>query len=250
LRLAGATFRQHPGTFSAVGALAIPVALAALLVGSVIRRLPFIGDLVVVSDAEGGGGRLVISSMIAGLFTIFAFVVVSAAVAWLVGGPEGVGAGVGGATRAVAGRASELASSFIPAAIAVLLLPLTFIGTPVAAWLFVRWQFIPQVTMLELRTGRRALTRSGRLTRRRWWHTALVVLIVIVVVGAAGLIIGLVLLIAFTGLPLWALSAIVVACDVVVMPYGALVMTYLYGDAVAESVDVAAVETVPAPALA
>jgi len=251
IRLAGSTYRQHPGTFSAIGALAIPVALAALLVGSVIRRLPFIGDLVVVSDAEGGGGRLVISSMIAGIFTLIAFVVVSAAVAWLVGGPQGVGAGVGGATRAVGGRARELASSFIPAAIAIVLLPLTVIGTPVAVWLVVRWQFLPQVTMLEGHAGRRTLARSGRLTRRRWWHTALALLIVTVVIGAAGVVIGLVLLIAFTGLPLWALSAIVVACDVVVMPYGALVMTYLYGDAVAASADATAdVEPAPAPALA
>jgi hypothetical protein len=249
MRLAGSTYRRHPGTFSAVGALAIPVALAALLVGSVVRRVPFIGDLVVVSDAEGGGGRFVISSMIAGLFTMFAFVVVSAAVAWLVGGPEGAGAGVGAAARAVGGRAGELASSFIPAAIAVVLLPLTVIGTPVAVWLFVRWQFLPQLTMLEAQAGRRALARSGQLTRRRWWRTALVVVIVTVVIGAAGVVVGLVLLITFTGLPLWALSAIVVACDVVVMPYGALVMTYLYGDAVAASVDAtAAVE--PAPALA
>jgi hypothetical protein len=250
MRLAVSTYRQHPGTFSAVGVLAIPVVLAALLIGSVIRRLPFVGDLVTVSEADGGGGRLLASSAIAGVFVVFAFVVVSAAVAWLVGGPHGVDAGAVGAARAVASRGRELASSFIPAAIVIVVLSLTVIGTPVAAWLFVRWQFLPQATMLERRGGRRALARSRELTRRRWWHTALVLLIVAVVIGSAGLIIGLILLIAFTGLPLWALSAIVVACDVVVMPYGALVMTYLYGDAVAASVDAAAVETVPAPALA
>jgi hypothetical protein len=123
------------------------------------------------------------------------------------------------------------------------------IGIPIAIWLFVRWQFLPQVTMLEGLGGRRALARSAALVRGRWFHTALVTFVVTLLIGSVGVVVGLLLLVIFTGLPLWALSLIVAACDVLVMPYLALVMTYLYGDAVASSMAVRAADAVePAPA--
>ena len=131
------------------------------------------------------------------------------------------------------------------------MLDLAVIGIPIAIWLLVRWQFIPQVTMLEGRSGFRTLARSAELVRKRWWHTALVTLLVAVFIGTVGVIVGLLLLVIFTGLPLWALSAIIAACEVLAMPYGALVMTFLYGDAVASSddtvVDDDSTEAAPAP---
>ena len=112
-RVAGVLYRRHPGTFTAVGAIAVPVSAVALLVSAVIERLPFIGDLVTVSDTEGTGGRLVIASSIAGLFGIFAFLLISAAVAWIVGGPHGIRASAGDALQAV-GRRSGRARGRVP----------------------------------------------------------------------------------------------------------------------------------------
>ncbi len=238
-RAAGVLYRRHPGTFTAVGAIAIPVAAIALLVSAAIERLPLIGDLVTVSDTEGTGGRLVIATSIAGLFGTFAFVLISAVVAWIVGGPHGIRASAGEALQAGGRRAGALATAFLPAAVIILVLDLAVIGIPIAIWLLVRWQFIPQVTMLEGLGGRRTLARSAELVRSRWWHTALVTFLVALVIGSVGVIIGLLVLVIFTGLPLWSLSAIIVVCEVLMMPYGALVMTFLYGDAVASSHDAA-----------
>ena len=250
-RVAGVLYRRHPGTFTAVGAIAVPVAVVALVAGAVLERLPFIGDLVTVSDTEGTGGRLVIASTIAGLFGVLAFVLISAAVAWIVGGPQGIRASAGDALQAVGRRIGPLAAAFFPAALIIVVLDLAVIGIPIAIWLLVRWQFIPQVTMLEGLSGFRTLARSAELVRKRWWHTALVTLIVVLLIGTVGVIVGLLLLVIFTGLPLWALSAIIAACEVLAMPYGALVMTFLYGDAVASSddtvVDDDATEAAPAP---
>jgi hypothetical protein len=89
--------------------------------------------------------------------------------------------------------------------------------------------------MLEGLSGGGTLARSARLVKKRWWHTALVTLLVALLIGSVGVVVGLLLLVIFTGLPLWALSAIVAACEVLTMPYGALVMTFLYGDAIASS---------------
>jgi Vacuolar protein sorting-associated protein 62 len=235
LRVAGVVERQHPATFGGVGAIAVPVAALAVLVAAVITRLPFIGGLVVVSDSEGAGGRFVVSTIIATVFGAFAFVLISAAVAWIVRGRQGIRTSAKGSARAVGNRAGALATSFVPAAIAVGVLGLTVVGLPIAIWLFVRWQFIAQATMLEGLAGQRALARSAELVRGRWWHTALVTFIVAIVISSVGVVVGLVILIAFTGLPLWALSAIVAVCDLLVMPYGALVLTYLYGDALFSS---------------
>ena len=84
--------------------------------------------------------------------------------------------------------------------------------------------------MLEGLGGIPALRRSAALVRERWWHTALVTLVVFVIVLGVGIVVGLLVLVVFTGLPLWALSAVVVVCNLLAMPFGALVMTFLYGD--------------------
>ena len=236
-RVATVLYRRHPGTFAAVGAIAIPVALAALLTGAIVTRLPLLGDLVEISDTEGTGGRFVIGSIISGVFGVLAFVLICAAVAWVVGGPDGTRPDARQAIRAVGAKAGDLSAAFVPAAIVIVLLSLVFIGIPVAVWLFVRWIFTPQVIILEGLGGRRALARSAELVRHRWWHTALVTVLVAVVILGFGLVVGLLVLVIFTGLPLWALSGIVAVCNLLVMPFGALVMTFLYGDAVAADAD-------------
>jgi hypothetical protein len=69
----------------------------------------------------------------------------------------------------------------------------------------------PQVVVLERRHGRAALASSGRLVRGRWWHNASLTAIALTGVSALGIVVGLIVLITFTGLPLWALSVIVAA---------------------------------------
>jgi hypothetical protein len=81
------------------------------------------------------------------------------------------------------------------------------------------------------------LARSSELVSKRWWHTALFVGTVYTILAGIGLVLGLALLVVFTGLPLWTLSLIVTTCNVVVMPLGAIAVTMLYGDAVVEQAD-------------
>ena len=87
--------------------------------------------------------------------------------------------------------------------------------------------------MLEGTSGRSALDRSSALVRGRWWHTAVFVAGVGVVLGGFGLVVGLLMLVLFTGLPLWSLALIMTLTNVLVMPLGAIAFTLLYGDAAA-----------------
>ena len=67
--------------------------------------------------------------------------------------------------------------------------------------------------------------------RHRWLHTAVVTLLVWAVVTVAGVAAGLLLLVLFTGLPLWAVTGIAMLVETTLMPAGAAAMTLLYGDA-------------------
>src|SRR5213079_2506549 len=108
------------------------------------------------------------------------------------------------------------------------------------------WQFIAQVTMFEGRRRGRALRRSGRLVHGRWLHTAVIATSVWIVVSVTGALLGLLLLVLFTGLPLWTISAVTMLCEIALVPLGAIVITLLYGDARAKNEESQSAAGVPA----
>jgi hypothetical protein len=226
-------YRRHRIALAGVGLIALPVSALAGLAATVMARLPVIGDLVAVSEGDGGG-RLVLSTLVVTVITVATFVIVVAAVASIVDdASHGRRPSAIAAMQDVSARAHDLGVAFVRAVLIIVVLNLTVIGIPFAIRQFVRYQFMSQSVMLAGSSGAEALGHSSQLVRGRWWHTALFVTIVTVVVGGAGLAVGVVLLVIFTGLPLWALSSIVVLVDVLVMPLAAVAMTLLYGDAVA-----------------
>jgi hypothetical protein len=252
-RAATVLYRQRPGAFTTLGTIAVPVAVLAALTAAALEYLPFVETAVTVAETDDQASRALIASAVALAFWPITIVLVSAAVAALIepdhgrpagqrdhpdgAQPTGVLGGPAAALRSVRGRAKDLASSFVPAAVLISVLSLTVIGLPVAVWLTVRFQFLAQVTMLEGLRGRRALARSSGLVRHRWLHTAVIAMLVWAVVGGAGVVLGLLLLVTVTGLPLWAVSAVVLFCQVALVPLGAIVITLLYGDARAERED-------------
>jgi len=233
IRVSVRQVRANRATFAATVLLALPVAGIAMLLAVVARRLPFLRGFVEVSDSDGTDGRWLVATMIATGLAILAFVLISAGVAWIVGNGADVRASARDAARAVWVKVVGLVVAVVLATVALGVLSILVVGIPIAVWLFVRWQFTAQVVMLKGLGGRQALARSASLVKKRWFHTALVTVLALGAVGVVGMIVGLVLLILFTGLPLWVLSAVIALVEVLVMPYAALVLTYLYGDAVA-----------------
>ena len=232
-------YRQHPVTFAVLGLIAVPVGLLALLVSFLLVHLPFVEPAVSVSTDTGDtGGRALVSSTVATAFWPVTIVLVSAAVAYVLGhaspGPQDRLSSAGDALRAVRGRAGKLTWSFLLGAILIGLLSLTVIGLPVAVWLAVRFTFLGQVVMLEGLGGRKALERSSGLVRHRWLHTAILAILVWAAVNVVAVLIGLLLLVTVTELPLWAVTAAVFVCQVALVPLGAIVLTLLYGDACAQ----------------
>ena len=109
------------------------------------------------------------------------------------------------------------------------------LGVPVAIWLVVRYQFIAQSVMLDGTDGRGAMRRSRRLVDGRWLHTAIMVLLINGVVVATAFLLGLLVLVLLTGIPLWAFNVFTALVYAVLVPLAAAAYTLLYGDRVAAS---------------
>jgi hypothetical protein len=233
-RLAATECRRHPAVFAAVGLVAVPVGAIASLVGIVLSRVPIIAGFVDVDDDVHSGLRLVVSLIVGGVLISLVFVVIAALVAAVVDDTVQPRLSLPASWALVRSHAGSLLGALVIAVVTVAVSSVTVVGLPLAAWFFVRSMFIPQAVVLESRGSRDALARSGALVRGRWLHTAVVTVAMLTAMSALGVAVGLVLLVLFTGLPLWALSAAVAACNVVMLPVAALVMTYLYGDAVTE----------------
>ena len=230
-------YRHHPLAFVVVGLLAIPVGILATLDVVLLQHLPFIGTVVRVSTQQAPpGNNILFSSWVATSFWPLTVLLVSSAVAHLMddGTSRTTVARGWRAVQAVRGRWKALASAYLPAAVAIALLSWTGIGVPVAAWLTVRYQYLGQIVMREGLGGSAARKRAGELVRRRWWHTAIIVALIWAGIHGLGILLGLILLVSFTSLPLWSLTVIVLAVEVALTPLGSIALTLLYGDAVAE----------------
>ena len=80
-------------------------------------------------------------------------------------------------------------------------LAITIVGIPWAIRQLIRYQFMPQVVVLEGRDGRSALARSTDLVRGRWWYIAFMMAMFNVLIAVSVLVIGLLLLIVLSGVP-------------------------------------------------
>ena len=108
---------------------------------------------------------------------------------------------------------------------------ISVVGIPWGVRQLVRYQFAAQVTVLENAGPRLALARSSQLVTGRWFHTAAVVAVLTELAAAFSLVVGLGLLVFISGLPLWLFSAVVSLFTMFVVPYTAIALVLLYGDA-------------------
>lgn len=242
LRAAAGMYRQRPVAMATLGLIYLPTAVVIGILAGLVAALPLIRELLDLAGTDSGIG-LLIALLIGGFANAAAFVAVNAMVATYLTAIENADgtadeAAEGAAPMAAAERAWAvrrpllvgLARSY---AIVIGLL-VTIVGTPWAIRQLVRYQFMPHVVVVEGEDGRGALARSSALVRGRWWHTAAAVVGINGLVTLAGWGIGLLILVVFTGLPLWLFSALITLVYAIVAPAAAIAMTLLYGDAVAQ----------------
>jgi hypothetical protein len=234
VRAAAVLYRRRPLTFLALGAVSLPISLVSDAILGLLRTVvPLLDDVIQLFGDRSSVGVLV-AVIIGSVSHAIAFTTVTALVAeWVHARDEGRDVGVADVFRAVGRRAHDLATGFARAAILIGVLALSVIGIPWAIHRLVRYQLFSPVVMIEGCGGREGLARSSRLVTGRWWRTAILVTILQLLVSVIGVAGGLVLLVLATGLPLWAFTTMAAILFSLAVPFAALVVTLLYGDAVA-----------------
>ncbi|HEY6655064.1 MAG TPA: hypothetical protein VI028_13130, partial [Solirubrobacterales bacterium] len=130
--------------------------------------------------------------------------------------------------RAMFERLWRVVAGQLLATALLLLLVITLIGIPVAAYLYIAWQFIQQEIMFENRSIRGAFHGSSRLVRGRWWRTLRVAAILAVISVVVGPVLGFFLI--FLNFSPILVNLIGSAVFALLIPYVAIGRTLLYFD--------------------
>ena len=227
-------FRQHIPKWLSIGVVYLPIAAIVGLLVRLLTLIPFV-DAAVQSDPDTGVVGVVLAVLVGGLGHVLGLTVVTAIVATLMHGLEhNPNMSAGDAYRQAGHRLGALLAAFARGVVIITVLLLSVVGIPWGIRQLVRYQFLAPVTALEHDNGSAILDRSSALVQGRWLHTAAVIALLNAVVAVVGGVVGLLLLVLLSGLPLWLFSILVTASSTLVVPYTAIAMVLLYGDARAE----------------
>jgi hypothetical protein len=213
----------------AVGALFVPVALAAAGIQWVIFHLTSIAPLVAL-DGRHGAVTAFMAVLIGGVGALFASVIATAAVALIL---DEIDAGrhmlAGDAYRRVFRRLRPLLAGMLIEFAMVLLLTITVVGIPIAIHRFTRWSLFAQACMLGDLSATDSLYRSSGLVRGRWRRTFGFTLLVdaLAILSGPLLGVGLLLLTDHTLNFINLAAALVYAFTV---PFAAVQLTLYYFD--------------------
>lgn len=226
LRTAARLYRSHWLTFASIGLTAIPVvgglsALSWLLTGDPGRRL---------DDAVGRSGlHVAVAELISAVGEPIAAAVVAAAVIVAVRElDEDEPASFRGAYGGVWRRFRRVVGTQLLATLALILMAITVIGLPFAAWKYIGWLFIQQQILFEDVHPREAFRASSQLVRGRWWYTLRLAAVFWLILVVTGPVLGFALI--FTYLPLPLINLIGMLVFALLVPYVAIGHTLLYFD--------------------
>ena len=221
----------HPRVFLGIGLLFLPAGILISLLQALIFRVGFLDSLVTAA----GERNAFVASLAFGfgvVISLFVVGIVQAATARAVAGIDaGRPVSAASAYRAVLVDARPLLIALAIAVAALIVLNLTIFLIPVAVYLIVRWALLAVVIGVEGApvSGLGALRRSSSLTQGHWWRAGSLTLGVLGLALLSGPFIGALALL-LTGASFNVVNLIAAVVYVVVMPFAAVVMTYLYFD--------------------
>ena len=222
-------YRRRFRLFAGIGLLFVPFAIVAALIQYLLFRVVAFLPLV-QSAGETNISVAGLAFSLGLIFTVVALTFVQAATAYAMAAVDrGQHVTALGAYKYALKKLGTLFGWVVFAAVVVVVLELTVVGIPLAAWLIVRWSLLAQVVVLDDRTSPGPLRRSAALVRGHWWRVALFT----VVVAGIGLLLGPVvggLLLLATSAAFNVINLITALVYTVTMPFVAIATTYLYYD--------------------
>lgn len=136
--------------------------------------------------------------------------------------------GVRDSLRGMVARFWRVVAAQLMVTFALLLLLLTVVGIPIAAWKYVSWLFVQQEVLFTDKSIREAFRGSSELVRGRWLHTVRVAGVLWLLSIAAGPVLGFALI--FTSFPLIWINLLGSVVFALFIPYVAVGQTLLYFD--------------------
>jgi hypothetical protein len=224
LRTARRLYRRHWWPLVPIGLIAFPI------VGGVKLLAEAIANGRSVDDAAGRAGvHLAFADLAETLGPPIAYTLVAAIVIVFVRElMRGRRAGVRDSLRGMLARFWRVVAAQLMVTFALLLLLLTVVGIPIAAWKYVSWLFVQQEVLFTDKSIREAFRGSSELVRGRWWHTVRVAGVLWLLSIAAGPILGFALI--FADFPLFWINVIGSVVFALFIPYVAVGQTLLYFD--------------------
>jgi hypothetical protein len=224
LRTARRLYRRHWWPLVPIGLIAFPI------VGGVKALAEALANGHSVDDAAGRAGvHLAFADLAETLGPPIAYTLVAAiAIVFVRELARGRRAGVRDSVRGMLARFWRVVAAQLMVTFALLLLLLTVVGIPIAAWKYVSWLFVQQEVLFTDKSIREAFRGSSELVRGRWLHTVRVAGVLWLLSIATGPILGFALI--FTSFPLLWINLLGSVVFALFIPYVAVGQTLLYFD--------------------
>ncbi|HEU5106127.1 MAG TPA: hypothetical protein VFU11_09820 [Solirubrobacterales bacterium] len=224
LRTARRLYRRHWWPLIPIGLIAFPIVGGVKLLGEAVAN----GRS--VDDAAGRAGvHLAFADLVETLGPPVAYTLVAAIVIVFVRElARGHRPGVRDSVRGMLARFWRVVGAQLMVTFALLLLLLTVVGIPIAAWKYVSWLFVQQEVLFTDKSIREAFRGSSALVRGRWLHTVRVAGVLWLLSVAAGPLLGFALI--FSGFDLVWINLLGSVVFALFIPYVAVGQTLLYFD--------------------
>ncbi len=227
LRATAAIYVRHLPTFALIGAVLVPIGLAANAVHLFLVRNEPIRTLVAVTD-ETPFVPLVVGLTLGNLQHLAALLLVGPAVVQAVSDIRaGRRPSVLRAYRVAVARLGSVAGATLRALAVVALLALTVVGLPWAIARSVRWSFIGPAAILDGDNAGEALAASAAAVAGHWWRAAAVGVVLFVVTAALGPLLGIPLMVGLDA-PLNLVNGLSGLVYAFTHPFAAIGATLLY----------------------
>lgn len=229
LRAARRLYLENPWTFIGIGAIFVPVSVAAAAVQWVLFHLTGVAGFVGLEGRQGAG-TAALALLVGDLGGAFAAAAVTGAVAAALNETD-AGRGINAlAAYRLAGRhAQGLGGATAVQFVLILLLIISVVGIPLAVYYFTRTSLFAQTGVLEGQSAAGSLRASWRLTHRRWWRTFGFTALVDVIAILSGPLLG-VLILLLTAQSLMFIDITGSIVYALVVPYAAIALTLYYFD--------------------
>jgi hypothetical protein len=224
---AGRLYWHHKRAFIPIGLSAIPIvggltALSWLIAGGETGR-----D---IDERTGVSGlHVALGEIMAGIGLPIASAIVAAAVVVAIRELDETGsASFVGAYRGVWRRFGRVVGAQLLSTVTLILMALSVIGLPFAAWKYIGWLFLKQRVLFEDSSIREAFRGSSELVRGRWWYTLRVAAFLWLLSVIVGPVLGFTLI--FTTMPLLLINVVGTVAFALMVPYVTIGQTLIYFD--------------------